>query len=402
MDPISKNDLASSPSDSSSKTCFKISAELIALFAKMQQKVFDPSKDPLCVLCGEPHFSINCYHFKTTVSRDTRLPEISRCSNCLSKSHLKESCTQKVKCLFCKGKHHHIVCEIYLALKFPEKPKSKAFKLVKEKKLLPKGNQQKTLPIGNLRMNRSCPDLSIVERPSHVESSRIGISNAPSIQKRLQIKAEVFEFGPPGPSRIRSREFVDNPQANEFDDEVCNKNENSNGSSDECENANSFAPQMSDDELFDDGMNKILQQHGSNHSSDQEALLFSENESDCLSENQSEAPASSPGSEIDDFEDEFNHFPSDDSEIDPENDFAENFAPPIVQQPDPSDAEGEFEEDEPQFYGETNEFGEDEPQFGDDTNENGEDEPQFDDDGNEFGEDEPQFASDSDVEYEDE
>ncbi|MCP3663543.1 MAG: DUF1759 domain-containing protein, partial [Gammaproteobacteria bacterium] len=72
------------------------------------------SDPPICIFCGERHFSSSCVAVTDFETRKVMIAEQSRCFLCLRKGHFINDCPQKNSsiCKGCKqtGKHHSAIC----------------------------------------------------------------------------------------------------------------------------------------------------------------------------------------------------------------------------------------------------------------------------------------------------
>ncbi|PIC11453.1 hypothetical protein B9Z55_015453 [Caenorhabditis nigoni] len=86
-----------------------------------------------CRLCKGPHAVVHCDQFSTIPARIEKFHSLRMCTNCLHHGHAVASCISKLRCQYCKQKHHASICSSQSASAVKEK-EEKSEKKEKEDK----------------------------------------------------------------------------------------------------------------------------------------------------------------------------------------------------------------------------------------------------------------------------
>ena len=81
------------------------------LMVKNQQQGWrNYSGIPLCLFCGNQHYSSICSVVTNPNTRKKMLQEKKRCFVCLRGGHISRNCTSSSRCFRCQGRHHVAIC----------------------------------------------------------------------------------------------------------------------------------------------------------------------------------------------------------------------------------------------------------------------------------------------------
>nr|XP_018908472.1 PREDICTED: uncharacterized protein LOC109038017 [Bemisia tabaci] len=145
-----------------------------------------------CELCSGNHGLYKCNKFKrlSPSARKSKVIELRRCTNCLSKKHETAACASEYSCRFCKQQHHSLLCSnqrknVDGASNSNSPPENIKVHLSSEFDTLPSRNF--TSLLGTVLLNVKCPDNSYKPVRAIADSGAMSCFISYECVKRLQL-----------------------------------------------------------------------------------------------------------------------------------------------------------------------------------------------------------------------